>query len=197
MSPDFLDMCATVYGEEARGDEKNIKMIGSTILNRKDYDNPIEFGTTIPEITTNGYYAKINKNVPYTQAVTNSFPDEESRNNFKKVIQIVGGLQSGKIERDKGLFFFTDKEVENQKEVGFSFEKTKKVGATKDYTVLDYIEPSVFKIQRTLFNQGYDVGDIDGKMGPITSAAIKKFQIDNKLVPDGIVGKKTKKALGL
>jgi hypothetical protein len=42
-------------------------------------------------------------------------------------------------------------------------------------------------VQQLLKNGGYDVGIIDGKMGPRTSTAIRKYQLDNGLVPDGLV----------
>ena len=54
---------------------------------------------------------------------------------------------------------------------------------------------SVSDIQTHLKARGYDTGDIDGKMGPKTRAAIKSFQRDNDLVADGIVGKNTQTAL--
>lgn len=54
---------------------------------------------------------------------------------------------------------------------------------------------SVSDIQTHLKARGYDTGDIDGRMGPKTRAAIKSFQRDNDLVADGIVGKNTQTAL--
>jgi peptidoglycan hydrolase-like protein with peptidoglycan-binding domain len=42
---------------------------------------------------------------------------------------------------------------------------------------------------------GYDVGPIDGIFGPLTEKAVRKFQKDNKLVVDGIVGQETFAAL--
>lgn len=48
--------------------------------------------------------------------------------------------------------------------------------------------------QARLNNLGYDSGDVDGIKGPITEAAIKAFQTDEALEPDGIVGPKTTNA---
>ena len=50
-------------------------------------------------------------------------------------------------------------------------------------------------IQKALQTLGYDPGKIDGKMGPHTHEAIKKFQQANGLKVDGIVGPKTQAAL--
>ena len=50
-------------------------------------------------------------------------------------------------------------------------------------------------IQRALKNAGYYYGPIDGKLGKKSRKAIKEFQADNGLKVDGIVGRKTKKAL--
>jgi len=49
--------------------------------------------------------------------------------------------------------------------------------------------------QQHLTNLGYYAGKIDGKMGPQTRAAIKKFQHDQGLKADGVLGKKTNAAL--
>ncbi len=46
-------------------------------------------------------------------------------------------------------------------------------------------------LQRRLLAQGYDVGEIDGRFGPKTEAAVKGFQGDFGLDVDGIVGPKT------
>jgi len=47
------------------------------------------------------------------------------------------------------------------------------------------------QIQQQLVTKGYGPLDIDGASGPKTTAAIKKFQADNGLTSDGIVGPKT------
>lgn len=55
----------------------------------------------------------------------------------------------------------------------------------------------VKKVQTLLQRLGYDVGDtgIDGKYGPRTERAVRRFQQDNGLQIDGIVGLETAKAL--
>lgn len=50
--------------------------------------------------------------------------------------------------------------------------------------------PSV-SIQQALRNAGYYQGTIDGKIGAKTQEAIRSFQRDNGLEPDGVVGRQT------
>ncbi|NCB48422.1 MAG: spore cortex-lytic enzyme [Clostridia bacterium] len=52
-------------------------------------------------------------------------------------------------------------------------------------------------IQQRLKSWGYYTGAVDGILGPISIAAIKKFQKNNGLVVDGIVGSKTAAAIGI
>lgn len=47
------------------------------------------------------------------------------------------------------------------------------------------------QIQTALKNAGFYKGEIDGKTGPRTKAAIRAFQKAKKLNPDGVVGTKT------
>ena len=58
-----------------------------------------------------------------------------------------------------------------------------------------YSEPvmqlSQKQIQRALKSAGFYQGSIDGKIGPKTKEAIRKFQKANGLKADGIVGKRT------
>lgn len=55
----------------------------------------------------------------------------------------------------------------------------------------------VRSIQTALKDGGYYSGSIDGIFGSATKKAVIAFQKENKLTPDGIVGNKTLKALGV
>ena len=57
--------------------------------------------------------------------------------------------------------------------------------------------PTVKKLQTRLEELGYSVGStgIDGKFGPRTEQAVRRFQQANGLQVDGIVGPETRKAL--
>jgi peptidoglycan hydrolase-like protein with peptidoglycan-binding domain len=52
-------------------------------------------------------------------------------------------------------------------------------------------------LQRTLRRHGYDLGapGIDGRFGPLTAAAVRQFQVRAGLAVDGIVGRRTWRAL--
>ncbi|MCT4620137.1 MAG: M14 family metallopeptidase [Marinisporobacter sp.] len=53
----------------------------------------------------------------------------------------------------------------------------------------------VMEIQSLLKKIGYDPGPIDGIFGEKTQGAVEKFQQDNRLIPTGIIGPNTIKAL--
>lgn len=56
---------------------------------------------------------------------------------------------------------------------------------------------TVLKVQRRLKRYGYNCGTADGVMGAKTKRALKRFQRDNGLKADGLIGQKTLAALGL
>lgn len=52
-------------------------------------------------------------------------------------------------------------------------------------------------IQQALADKGYEAGPVDGAWGPEWVAALKQFQADQKLDPDGKLGALSLIALGL
>lgn len=57
--------------------------------------------------------------------------------------------------------------------------------------------PDVTTLQQTLKQHGFDPGNIDGRFGRGTEAAVLAFQKSERLLPDGIAGRRTLVALGL
>ena len=53
---------------------------------------------------------------------------------------------------------------------------------------------AVRRVQRVLHSRGYSLGrpGVDGRFGPLTAAAVRRFQADSGLAADGIVGPKTR-----
>jgi Peptidase family M23/Putative peptidoglycan binding domain len=56
--------------------------------------------------------------------------------------------------------------------------------------------PSVAALQVALHARGYYGGTIDGIKGPETTTALTQFQRRSHLVPDGVLGPRTRRALG-
>jgi DNA invertase Pin-like site-specific DNA recombinase/peptidoglycan hydrolase-like protein with peptidoglycan-binding domain len=56
---------------------------------------------------------------------------------------------------------------------------------------------AVRRVQRVLHSRGYSLGrpGVDGRFGPLTDAAVRRFQADRGLAADGIVGPKTGKVV--
>ena len=50
-------------------------------------------------------------------------------------------------------------------------------------------------VQKALSKLGFDAGQADGKDGPKTQAAVRKFQTATMIPTDGIVGPQTRGAL--
>lgn len=56
---------------------------------------------------------------------------------------------------------------------------------------------SIKQVQQKLNDQGYDAGPVDGKSGPKTKEALRKFQQKEGIQPTGQVDQKTLAALGV
>lgn len=65
------------------------------------------------------------------------------------------------------------------------------VEATNIYRTPSGFELPSRDIQSALKSAGYYQGSVDGKIGPGTKDAVKAFQRDHGLSPDGVVGRQT------
>ena len=54
-----------------------------------------------------------------------------------------------------------------------------------------YGSQAVIALQRRLADLGYQPGPIDGRYGPLTAAAVRRFQVSHGLAADGIAGVRT------
>lgn len=52
------------------------------------------------------------------------------------------------------------------------------------------------ELQRLLLARGYDIGEADGRIGPVTRAAIRKAETDLGMTPTGRPGTRIYRALG-
>lgn len=68
---------------------------------------------------------------------------------------------------------------------------------SKKSTSLGITKSQVKEVQKKLNKLGYNCGTPDGTIGKKTKEALKRFQKDNGLTVDGIIGKKVLKALGI
>jgi uncharacterized lipoprotein YddW (UPF0748 family) len=90
--------------------------------------------------------------------------------------------------RGEALFFFESLKIKNNALATFL--------KNKDYANFIYFQfgnigDDVQDIQQKLKEKGYEVGKTDGEFGSLTQSAVKKFQKDNRLEIDGVVGPKT------
>jgi peptidoglycan hydrolase-like protein with peptidoglycan-binding domain len=105
-----------------------------------------------------------------------------------KEFQKAKGLKpSGKVDPVTQLALNRLREVEkppSKAEISFGSDLDEVVSSDKSR-----------QIQTALKNSGFYKGEVDGKIGPKTKAAIRAFQKASNLNPDGVVGSKTWDAL--
>jgi peptidoglycan hydrolase-like protein with peptidoglycan-binding domain len=77
-------------------------------------------------------------------------------------------------------------ELNRQKDENYILRKQLEAASTREIRM-----PNATEIQTALKKAGIFKGEIDGKIGPETKEAIRKFQQANGITPDGVVGSKT------
>ncbi|AXR05156.1 lytic murein transglycosylase [Salinimonas sediminis] len=60
-----------------------------------------------------------------------------------------------------------------------------------------YSRDNIIDLQKTLNQEGFDVGKPDGILGPATRAGIREFQLANELIADGFPGEDVMRKLGV
>jgi len=87
----------------------------------------------------------------------------------------------------------TVKENSRQKNSEISAKKVNKKAKSngQDDDIIKVNGLTVSKVQAALKKAGFYNGNVDGKIGPKTKAAIKEFQRKNNLKVDGVVGRGT------
>lgn len=114
---------------------------------------------------------------------------------IQKLLKLYG-YQPGKI--DGGLGVNTRKAIEQfQRDNGLTQSKFvdkqtwEKLTVFQSKGLVENGEINAIAVQTALKNAGFNPGKIDGKEGPQTQAALKKFQKAMGLNPDGRIGFKT------
>jgi hypothetical protein len=194
-----LHLAQTLYGEFAGVKDRDLQrqymVMGASsahnLFNQKEYKD-LDFDTYLYK----RFNAVKDMNQPYREALSGKFSDEMA---WKRAMQIAYGTTNGLIKNDNTQFYFTPQEYKSIAGTPAlpNPDQLQKIGSVGQYHTYRY-RPQIstaYDVQTKLKDNGYYTGKIDGKIGPITLEAIRHFQEDNGLEPDGIVGKKTKAKL--
>lgn len=122
-------------------------------------------------------------------ATTGTSQIQENQQLKARIVQLESEIQKREDQKKQ-----LEAQMEEERRSKENFEKRVKLGYVnkndKDFRNFDSPN-AIKKIQAALKNAGYDVGLIDGKMGTKTKNSVKKFQKENNLTADGVVGSKT------
>ena len=104
----------------------------------------------------------------------------------------VNQLESETGSKDEDLARLERKLVEcEEKSMSASSQRSQVVYGTNEFSS----KMTIQQIQSALKKAGFYNGPVDGKMGPKTKEAIREFQEEYGLTPDGVAGAKTKSKL--
>lgn len=143
-----------------------------------------------------GYPAHLHNNgvCPYKSS-NNQSSNKTSQNSNNKSDKTSNGSTSNKNTSSKDSSSKDNSSKNTTNKDNSSKNTTSKDTSSK--TSVNSEKETIKQIQLALNKLGYDCGEADGIIGKKTTAAVKKFQKDNKLTVDGIIGKEVKKALNI
>lgn len=215
--PEHYLLASVIFAGAAKSDkdlfEKDAPAFGYTIKNRSIYRNkPIRDVILSP----NQYYeVGSNEQAKFFMSKTN--PEsltKEEQYYVKRSLQLAKAVIEGRMEdptngadmafkpEDPTYESLSKKFGSDSVDPGNNYYEQKYKSGAHEYYREQYKpypkkkqKPSTRDIQTGLQYLDYNVGDIDGKYGPMTTEAVIQFQIDNGLEPDGIAGKNTWKVM--
>jgi murein L,D-transpeptidase YcbB/YkuD len=97
-----------------------------------------------------------------------------------------GTVPASAVQDCKAKVNSLEMEIVRLKDENFNLRKQLESASNREVRM-----PNALEIQTALKKVGYFKGLVDGKIGPETKEAIKKFQQANGITPDGVVGSKT------
>ena len=208
MADEFKELAATIFAEAYKqaGIEEFTNDgigVGSVIRNRVG-----DTGDYLSVINAPAQFSGVGSE-EYMKFMSGNLTDDEQEF-AKKAMQIARGIVSGTIEdTTNGADHYYNPELASPEWGELRDEKSVNVGGVYYPQTHQTMKHSFHKAterwgqrrkniaqqQQALKDKGFDVGDIDGIIGPRTTQAAKDFQQSVGLKVDGKIGPKTKKAL--
>ena len=104
----------------------------------------------------------------------------------------IWAIASHRIDEPSNLVHFIVTETKSGRKYSVKIDlSTGDMVESEDFRARKVIQLSAIEVQRRLVQLGYDVGRLDGIIGPKTIAAITKFQRDRGLSPTGYLDEPT------
>lgn len=115
-------------------------MVAQSAVNRLRSGRSKEFGGSMEDVLSKGYYAVKSPNVPYKQALSGVFSDAPSKKAWDETQSIVQDVLT-KQDYGQAMFYFTPKEIEKLKsKKAFNFDVVKPTGTVGGYETFGYPE---------------------------------------------------------
>lgn len=188
-----LHLAQTMYGEcggEPDSSQSNcMNMVGSAAV--RGFNKRQFAGTDWDTYLFHRFDAISNPNSASREALSGGITNDMA---WKRSMQQSFGIINGHIPTMPVDYYYKPDELQDGKPPVPSPGKLKS-GPTVDGYKTFTNKPDMADVQEQLQNKGYYNGLLDGVKGPVTQDALKAFQNDNNLEPDGKYGPKTKAKL--